>query len=123
MKPLLPTPNLVNPQDDANIDNLTFTYNGPTLPLVDQTGNGLGNFVAVSAYDDTAEGAFAATNPRAVDGVIDSNVTSTIVPTGEEIPGPIGTPEPATLALAGLGLPMIGLARYFRRKQEAAPAV
>jgi hypothetical protein len=118
-----PTPNLVNPQDDPNVDNLTYTYNGPTLPLANQLGNGLGNFVAVSAFDTTGDGAFAATNPRAVDGVIDSNVTSTLVPTGEEIPAPIGTPEPTTLALAGLGLPLIGLARYFRRKQEVVPAV
>lgn len=113
-----PTPDRLNPQDDPNLTNLTFTYNGPTIP------NGqlsLGNFVATSAFSDTASSFFTATNPRAADGNIDSNITGTLVPTGEEIPGPPGTPEPTTLVLAGLGLPIIGLGRYFRRKGEVAP--
>jgi hypothetical protein len=80
----------------------------------------LGNFVAVSEFGTAADSFFTATNPRAADGVIDSNITSTLVPIGEQIPGPIGTPEPATLALAGLGLPLIGLARFLRRKGTPA---
>lgn len=112
-----PTPDRLNPHDDPNIDNLTFKYNGPTIPSGQMT---LGNFVAVSQFGTTADSFFTATNPRAVDGQIDSNITSTLVPVGEQIPGPIGTPEPATLALAGLGLPLIGLARYFRRKGQVA---
>ena len=27
-----PTPDRLNPQDDPNVDNLTWTYNGPTIP-------------------------------------------------------------------------------------------
>jgi hypothetical protein len=115
-----PTPDRLNPQDDPNIDNLTFKYNGPTLPIGAPGSLGLGNFVAVSQYGNTADSFFTATNPRAADGQIDSNITSTLVPVGTQIPGPIGTPEPATLALAGLGLPVVGLARYFRRKTAAA---
>jgi hypothetical protein len=112
-----PTPNGVNPLDNPEIDNLTFTFSGPTIPNGQMT---LGNFVGVSQFGTTDESFFTATNPRAADGVIDSNITETLVPVGEQIPGPIGTPEPATLALAGLGLPLIGLARYFRRKPVAA---
>jgi hypothetical protein len=107
-----PTPDRLNPQDDPNIDNLTFMYNGPTIPSGQLT---LGNFIATSNVGTTADSFFTATNPRAADGQIDSNITSTLVPIGQPS-GPIGTPEPTTLALCGLGLPLVGLARYLRRK-------
>ncbi|MCI0704980.1 MAG: PEP-CTERM sorting domain-containing protein [Planctomycetia bacterium] len=109
-----PTPDRLNPQDDPNLANLTFTFNGPTIP----NGQlGLGNFAASSIYGEAAESFFTATNPQALSGEIDSNITSTVVPVGQELPPPAGTPEPTTLALAGLGLPLIGLARYLRRKK------
>jgi len=42
----------------------------------------------------------------------------TIAPAPAVPPGPVsGVPEPATLALAGLGLPLIGGIRLFRRKK------
>jgi hypothetical protein len=115
-----PTPDRLNPQDDANIDNITFKYNGPTLPMGAPGSLSLGNFVAVSSYDQNANSFFTATNPRAADGQTDSNITSTVVPTGTTPPATIGTPEPTTLALAGLGLPLVGLARCLRRKKAAA---
>lgn len=111
-----PTPDRLNPQDDPNITNLTFTYNGPTIPSGQLT---LGNFAATSAFGSTAPSFFTATNQAAATGQTDSNITSTLVPLGDDIPAPIGTPEPATLALAGLGLPLIGLGRYLRRKVTA----
>jgi hypothetical protein len=115
-----PTPDRLNPQDDPNIANLTFTYTGPEIPSGQLT---LGNFVATSTFGATAASFFTATNPQALSGNIDSNITSTLAPQGTEGPGPVSTPEPTTLVLAGLGLPLIGLRRVFRRKAEAAPAV
>ncbi len=114
-----PTPDRLNPQDDPMIENLTFMYNGPTIPSGQLT---LGNFAATSLFGEAGESFFTATNPAALSGEIDSNITSTLAPQRRELPAPIGTPEPTTLALAGLGLPFIGLARYFRRKSEAKVA-
>lgn len=111
-----PTPDRLNPFDDANIDNLTFTYTGPEI---NQTGKiTLGNFSAASIYGDPDNSFFTARNPRADDGVFDSNITETIVPIPGNVPPPSGVPEPTTLALAGLGLPLIGAARWLRRKKQ-----
>ncbi len=115
-----PTPDRLNPQDDPTIDNLTFTYNGPSIPNGQLT---LGNFVATSSFGTTGTSFFTATNPQAVSGNLDSNITSTLVPVGHELPAPISSPEPTTLVLAGLGMPLIGLARYLRRKGQPVPAV
>jgi len=117
--PLGPTPDRLNPQDDPNIANLTFTYSGPTIPNGQLT---LGNFVASSTFGNAGTSFFTATNPQALSGSIDSNITDTLVPVGEEIPPPIGTPEPTTMVLAGLGLPLIGLGRFLRRKTASAVA-
>ena len=114
-----PTPDRLNPQDDPTIANLTFTYNGPTIPSGQLT---LGNFVAASTFGTATSSYFTATNPRAAGGETDSNITSTLVPLGTEIPAPISSPEPATLVLAGLGMPLIGLGRYLRRRGQPVAA-
>jgi PEP-CTERM motif len=111
------TPDGVTPLDNPEIDNLTFMYNGG--PSIGPGSLGLGNFFALSSLgsDAAADGAFTATALNATENRIVGNITAVVVPTGEQIPGPIGTPEPTTLALAGLGLPLIGLARYIRRNK------
>lgn len=114
-KNLGPTPDRLNPQDDPNAPNLTWTYTGPTIPAGKIS---LGNFIATSLFQDSQGSFFTATNPRALDGQIDSNITQTITPTGTVTEGPPGVPEPTTLALAGLGLPFVGIARWVRRRRE-----
>jgi hypothetical protein len=107
-----PTPPNVNPSDDANIPNLTWTYNGPTIP----TGQmGLGNFWAFSAYGDATDSFFTAKTHRTSDGRVDQNITDTIVPVPTSGPPP-AVPEPTTLALAALGLPLVGLWKLRKKK-------
>ncbi|HEY2910842.1 MAG TPA: PEP-CTERM sorting domain-containing protein [Gemmataceae bacterium] len=110
-----PVPSGLNPTDDPSIDNLTWTYGGATIP----TGQvGLGNFWAISSVGTSTTGSFTAQNPQASTGDLDRNIVNTLVPA---VPGPSGggstVPEPATMALAGFGLPLLGVARLFRRKK------
>lgn len=107
-----PTPNRLNPEDNADLWNLSWKYTGPTIP----SGQiGLGNFWAYSTFSDKTEDFFTAETYRTSDGLLDRNITTTLVPTGEDMPPP-GVPEPATLLMAGLGLPLFGLSRIARKK-------
>ncbi len=108
-----PTPALLSPTDNPGIDNLTWTYTGPT-----QTGQvGLGNFIATSAFSASTSTFFTATSHGANTGDTDNNITSTLAPTGEVGPPP-PVPEPATLALLGIGLPLVGGVRMIRRRRK-----
>jgi hypothetical protein len=112
-----PIPPGVIPDDDPGLPNLTWTYTGPTI----NTGQiGLGNFWAVSDYDSVTTGSFTARTHRTSDGLIDTNITETNVPVPSAGPPLNLVPEPGTLALTGLGLPLIGLVQAIRRRKKAS---
>ena len=104
----------LKPTNNAAIDDLTFVYNGATIP----SGQiGLGNFMASSTVGSSVVTSFTAQNVQFSTGNIDRNIVDTLAP-APAVPTTVsGVPEPATLALAGLGLPMIGGVRLFRRKK------
>lgn len=102
-----PTPSGVLPADNPSVPNLTWTYNGPEINIPEPVG--LGNFWAVSLYPTTTDSWLTGSTGTS-SGEADHNITETKVPVPSSTPP--GVPEPATLLLAGLGLP---LAAGFRR--------
>ena len=99
---LSPSLNLFNPQDSPTIPNLTFTYNGPTIP----TGEiGLGNFMIDSCSNPRPQ-AFRREQPASGERFNRPKHHPDNCPTGTAGVPP-AVPEPATLALAGIGLPLI----------------
>jgi hypothetical protein len=111
-------PTGLKPTDNPDIENLTFIYDGPTIP----SGQvGLGNFWAISTESDqnAVSTHFTAENQQFSTGNTDRNIVDTIAPGIPTITPPTpGVPEPTTLALAGLGLPLVGAARLIRRRKK-----
>lgn len=108
-----------NPFDDPAALNVTFRYTGVT-PIEGQAG--LGNFSIISLYNEAVVGDFTSSTHRQVDGRVNHNITTTDVPAPPSDPGDGGvheTPEPATIALFAIGIPLAAAARRLRRKTTA----
>jgi hypothetical protein len=97
------------PTDNPALPNLTWTYNGPQI----NGQKGLGNFSAVSTENNFQYNSFTAQTHRVVDGHVDNNITDVQIP----VPG-AKTPEPASLALMGIGLPLVSALKLLRRRRN-----
>jgi hypothetical protein len=110
-----PTPAGTMPDDDPAILNLSWRYTGAEINI--DASIGLGNFWALSLHAETTDSWFTASTGSS-SGQTDSNITPTTVPVPTAVPPAV--PEPTTLLLAGLGLPILGLARRLRRERTPA---
>jgi len=99
----------ISPVDNTAIPNLTFTYSGPTI-----TGSGsIGDFWAISTNGSATTSDFTSLTHTNASGAPEANITSTAVPVLNNI---ANSPEPATLAMFGLGLPVFCIGRWLRRQ-------
>ena len=103
------TPSKTTPDDDPNIPNYTWTYTGATTIFGQQS---LGTFSIIAASNHVAESDFTSATHRQDNDNPEHTITQTTVPVAA---AGSKTPEPATLALAIAGLPIVGFLRRRRR--------
>jgi len=99
------TPSEENPTDSGTLENLTFTYTGPTTsvgPITDLTGFSAESTLG-SVYETGGTFTYQATKTPAAGGGLDQGIGSIEVPTA--------TPEPVTTGLIGLALVGMAVAR------------
>ncbi len=111
------TPPKTTPIDNPALPNLTWTYTGDNSIVGPQLN--LPDFTFLSMDSGKTLEDFGSKTHVTNTGRVVVNVTSIDVP----VPSGGGTPqapEPATLVMLGMGLPMLGAYRMMRRRKAAA---